>query len=602
MTMRITGMGGSGLDIDSIVSDSLKPYKLKIQKQEQQKQVLEWKQEQYQAIMKKASTFYNKYLDPTSADSLYSLGAYNQTKFSSDNENVVTVTGSSSASIQNYTVTSVSSLATKATGKILDTTLNTKAAAEVTAGTSYTASTTVAGQTISFSAKVGSANEANNLTNFTTSINTKINDLITAYGTETDTSKKAVMETNIKTLGTTIGKDYTVSGGTWNNTAIAGYTTDNLKATMNNLSVATNTNITASDGTNNVSSKLYVKLNGSVDTSATITNYNKATGATNIVAKYSSISAGIVFEARDAGAKTLTINGVVQDGGAGEGTSGTNLNATIKNAYGDIKTVSGTSNSTTIDGVAFNFKATTASAIEIKGSQDVSGLVTKIKNFVKDYNELIGLVNGKTWEEYDSDYQPLTDDQRESMSDSQIEKWEKKAQTGLLRRDDDIVELSDSMKNVMSTFMMSNKIDLESIGIKPVNDYKELNGTYEVDGEKLTKALQTNFDGVKDLFMKDYLADNTTNSGIIPKLKTVLKKNFMDFDSVFNKKASTSGVYALTNEMTKQITDKKNLIYDMNKALTTRESNLYSKYSKLEQALSEAQSQQSSMSAWFGSK
>jgi len=607
MTMRITGMS-SGLDIDSIVKDSLKPYKLKVQKQEQQKQILSWKQEQYQAIMKKATTFYNKYLDPLSSDSLYSISAYNQTKFSSNNENAVSVTGSSSASIQNYTIEDITSIATKATTKVLDTNLASMATGE--AGKKYDVSTTIGDQTIELkSAEIG--NESVNVALLDTEITNRIQKLTDEYNdAATTSSRKSAIDSSLKALYQSRGQTYSRdSSGTVTITP-SSYTTDSLKDIVNNLSAKTATTITASDKNgNSVTSNLYVKLNGIVDTNETITNYNKTSGASNIIAKYSSISKGIVFESRDLGSNEITVkknDGTTISSGS---KAGTNLSAKITNSYGDSQTVTGNKNSVTIDGVTFNFKSTiaTGTKVDITGSQDVSGLKTKIVNFVKDYNDLIGTVNGKLWEDYDSDYQPLTDDQRDAMGDSQIEKWEKKAQTGLLRRDDDIISLSDSMKGVMNTLIKTGDtpptaIYLEKIGIKPVDNYKELNGTFEIDDAKLTAALQNNFEDVKDLFMKNYSADSVKDAGIAPKLRDLMKKEFVSFDSVFNKKAATTGSYALTSEMSKQIADKKNLISDMNKALVKRENDLYSKYSKLEQAMANAQSQQSSMSAWFGSK
>ena len=45
MTTRITGMN-SGLDVDSLVKASMKPYKAKVDKEVQNQKVLEYQQEQ----------------------------------------------------------------------------------------------------------------------------------------------------------------------------------------------------------------------------------------------------------------------------------------------------------------------------------------------------------------------------------------------------------------------------------------------------------------------------------------------------------------------------------------------------------------------------
>lgn len=48
----------------------------------------------------------------------------------------------------------------------------------------------------------------------------------------------------------------------------------------------------------------------------------------------------------------------------------------------------------------------------------------KIKSFITDYNALLGKINTKLYEKYDKTYQPLTDDQKKDMSETQITKWE----------------------------------------------------------------------------------------------------------------------------------------------------------------------------------
>ena len=100
------------------------------------------------------------------------------------------------------------------------------------------------------------------------------------------------------------------------------------------------------------------------------------------------------------------------------------------------------------------------------------------------------------------------------------------------------------------------------------------------------------------MFFKNPAASDTANSGIVPKLRKILNDNVVKFDSVFNKKAG-GGTYILTNDMTKELDEKTKLIKEMNASLKARQDALYSKYSKLETAMAKAQSQQSSMAAWF---
>ncbi|RKJ42305.1 hypothetical protein D7X33_35830, partial [Butyricicoccus sp. 1XD8-22] len=75
------------------------------------------------------------------------------------------------------------------------------------------------------------------------------------------------------------------------------------------------------------------------------------------------------------------------------------------------------------------------SAVTLTSSTDVDNMVDKIKKFVETYNGLVTTINGKLKESYDRNYPPLTDEQKEDMSEDEIEKWEAKAKTGLLRND-----------------------------------------------------------------------------------------------------------------------------------------------------------------------
>ena len=47
-------------------------------------------------------------------------------------------------------------------------------------------------------------------------------------------------------------------------------------------------------------------------------------------------------------------------------------------------------------------------------------------------------------------YEPLTDDEKDSMSDTEVEKWEAKVKDSLLRRDDSLESLISSMTTAMS--------------------------------------------------------------------------------------------------------------------------------------------------------
>lgn len=286
---------------------------------------------------------------------------------------------------------------------------------------------------------------------------------------------------------------------------------------------------------------------------------------------------------------------------------GTNLTATITEGGNSYKINNGelpdgtkvSGNSIKLDGTTFTFTGTTVTKdsagqivsdnqVTLTGKSDGTELKNKIVEFIKDYNELLGHINGKLYEEYDKSYLPLTDEDKEGLSDSEIEKLEKKAQTGLLKNDSYLRNFADDMKLTMTTMLEKSGLSLEKIGISPVKDYTTQNGLFTVDEDKLLSAIEENPEGIQELF--------SGSNGIITKLKNNLSDHATGTFSRLAQKAGVSGgVTSTTNEMTKDIEQRKKTIAQMQAALKEKEDALYSRYSSLESSLAALQAQQSSL-------
>ncbi|MGL5084486.1 MAG: flagellar cap protein FliD N-terminal domain-containing protein, partial [Clostridium sp.] len=91
--MRITGLA-TGLDMDKIVSDSMKPYRYKVDQTQQKRDIVEMKQMLYRDVINDSRELYNKYFDVSKPDSLLLSKNWSTTKFTSSNENVLSVSGS----------------------------------------------------------------------------------------------------------------------------------------------------------------------------------------------------------------------------------------------------------------------------------------------------------------------------------------------------------------------------------------------------------------------------------------------------------------------------------------------------------------------------
>ncbi|MBE6086952.1 MAG: hypothetical protein E7206_02635 [Clostridium beijerinckii] len=262
----------------------------------------------------------------------------------------------------------------------------------------------------------------------------------------------------------------------------------------------------------------------------------------------------------------------------------------------DFKTSDGTEMTIKADG---SLTTSADTSVKLTGATDITSLKDTIVKFVDDYNTLLSSMNTKLFETRDKDYMPLTDEQKSAMTDSQVTAWEKKAQTGLLRKDSDLERIVSEMKSAMSTVISGSGLSLEKIGISPVKDYTSKNGMLTVDEDKLTKALENNAGDVKDLFMR--ASTPTDPGGAMTQLKSVLNDEFKKSTSSLSKKAGLVGSSTESdNTLTNNIYKKKTLISELNSKLSDKENALYKKYSNLETAMENLNAQKSSLASMLG--
>jgi flagellar hook-associated protein 2 len=137
-------------------------------------------------------------------------------------------------------------------------------------------------------------------------------------------------------------------------------------------------------------------------------------------------------------------------------------------------------------------------------TNDVSGAVKSMTDFVNAYNTLIMSINTQITAKPDPNYSPLTDAQKSSMKDTDITNWNNKAQTGILFNDDTLGNILDQMRSMIYqpvTTSDGKSISLYQIGITTSADYTQ-GGTLQIDTDALTQALQNNPSSVQQLFSK----------------------------------------------------------------------------------------------------
>ena len=131
------------------------------------------------------------------------------------------------------------------------------------------------------------------------------------------------------------------------------------------------------------------------------------------------------------------------------------------------------SNNFTVNGISYTLHKVSTEPQKIAIKPDVDGIYDSINSFVDRYNELIDKINGKLSEEYNRDYQPLTRQQKEAMSEKDIEKWEERAKTGLIRNDSILEKIVFSMRRGLFDKINGVDISLTNIGITTGSYYEK---------------------------------------------------------------------------------------------------------------------------------
>lgn len=242
------------------------------------------------------------------------------------------------------------------------------------------------------------------------------------------------------------------------------------------------------------------------------------------------------------------------------------------------------SNNFTVGGINIELLDKTTETELISTSRDSTAIFDGIKSFVEDYNKLIKELNGLLESKPENkDYPPLTDAQRKEMSQGEIDAWEKKAQVGLLRGDDDISSFLSQMRVALYEKPQGATLALFDIGIETDKDV-EKRGELIIDEAKLKEMLNSDPAAIQELFTfsktKEVTNLDGTKSivpdgpqGIATAFKNIIKATANTSSGSPGKLVQVAG-YANTG------TDKKNALYDQMKTANDRITTLTFQYEK----------------------
>lgn len=276
--------------------------------------------------------------------------------------------------------------------------------------------------------------------------------------------------------------------------------------------------------------------------------------------------------------------------------------------------VESSANTFTKDGITFNLYDVTADGeiTTLNITEDIDASFDKIKNFVDSYNQLIEEINTKLVEKQYNDFPPLTDEQREAMSEKDIELWEEKAMSGLLRNDSVLQKLVYDMRSALNDGVEGVNIRLSDIGITTGKWYEH--GKLYIDEQKLKKALSEHPDKVIELFVKtdgsSYSPDMDAgqrieryrNVGLIRRISDILDDNIRTTRNKNNKKGlllERAGIAGDTTEfqnvMNDQIRELDKRIDRMTEMLIRKEESYWRQFTAMEKAIQNMSAQ----SAWL---
>lgn len=248
----------------------------------------------------------------------------------------------------------------------------------------------------------------------------------------------------------------------------------------------------------------------------------------------------------------------------------------------------------------------TSQAITFDAKANVDNAVEKVKKFIEDFNALVKEVNTQITTKPDSDYGPLTDEQKDEMSETSIENWEKKAKEGLLYNNASMRDLSMDMQGIL-TKLMGNGVsyeDLEEIGITASQDIYD-GGTLVFDESKFRAAMESNPEKVGNIIAGGGNVKKGLGSIMNDSLKTYATRYAYLNGGSYGRLVEEAGSEKISlsvqsNTIYNQLKDMQEVLTDLRTRLKSEQDRYIRQFTQMEQAISNMNSQSSYLSSIGG--
>ena len=259
------------------------------------------------------------------------------------------------------------------------------------------------------------------------------------------------------------------------------------------------------------------------------------------------------------------------------------------------------SNVFNINGLTIKATAKTADGetLSINTDTDTQGIYDKIKDFLTDYNSIINELTSLYNADSAKGYEPLTDDEKESMSDKEVEKWETKIKDSILRNDSTVGGVMNAMTTaMMKSYTINGKsYSLSSFGIHTqgyLNAAKNEQYAYHIDGDEDDTITSGNTDKLMDMI-------NNNPEDLEEFMKQLTSGLYSALDSKM-KSTTMSSAYTIYNDkqMTKEYNNYTTEIKEWETKISDLEDRYYKQFSTMETQLAKMQSTTSSLTSMLG--
>lgn len=239
-------------------------------------------------------------------------------------------------------------------------------------------------------------------------------------------------------------------------------------------------------------------------------------------------------------------------------------------------------------------------SVTLTTDQDTDGIYDMIKDFLKTYNEIINEMDKLYGAESAKDYEPLSDDEKANMSESEIEKYEQKIKDSLLRRDANLSSVGSAMKNVMLQGVKVNgqQMYLSNFGIETLSYFLASDGernSYHIDGDPDDTNTAANEDKLKKWITDDPDTVTSFFSQLTMNLYTEMDKQSKAIEGY-----RSFGSFYDDKKMKSDYDGYKSKIKDLEKKLADYEDKWYSKFAKMETAMAKMQSSANAVTGLLG--